>query len=113
MIHPMKRGEVWTQSGGPGYAGKPRPVLILQTDLLDETDSVVTCLLTTHENKAIPSSVPFRSMELNGLLEDSDLMAEKITAVPRTKLGSRLGAVGAADLARAKDAVMVVLGFDG
>jgi mRNA interferase MazF len=108
----VKRGEIWTQSGGPGYAGKPRPVLILQSDLLDETDSVITCLFTTHDNGEIPSRVPFPATAANGLLEDSDLMAEKVTAVSRSKLGRRLGAVGAADLARVQAAVMLVLGFE-
>jgi mRNA interferase MazF len=28
----MKRGEVWTVAGGADYAGKPRPVVILQDD---------------------------------------------------------------------------------
>jgi len=26
----MRRGEVWTVAAGTGYAGKPRPVVILQ-----------------------------------------------------------------------------------
>jgi mRNA interferase MazF len=109
----VKRGEIWTQSGGPGYAGKPRPALIVQSDLLDTTDSVVTCSLTTHDNKAIPTRVALRATAANGLLEDSDLMADKIMAVSRTKLGRRLGAVSAADMARVEAAVMIVLGFEG
>ena len=28
----MKRGEIWTVSGGKDYAGKPRPVVIVQED---------------------------------------------------------------------------------
>ena len=109
----MKRGEVWTQAGGPGYAGKPRPALIVQSDLLDATASVVTCLFTTHDNAAIPSRVAFAATADNGLLEDSDLMADKVTAVPRTKLGRRLGMVSEAELALVEDALLLVLGFEG
>ena len=109
----MKRGEVWTQAGGPGYAGKPRPALIIQSDLLDETESVVTCLFTTHDNAQIPSRVAIPASAENGLLEDSDLMADKVTAVPRTKLGRRLGVVSEAELARVEDALLLVLGFEG
>lgn len=108
----MKRGEVWTQAGGPSYAGKPRPALIVQSDLLTETDSVVTCLFTTHDNKTIPSRVAFAANADNGLLEDSDLMADKVMAIPRNKLGRRLGAVGVADMARVEDALTLVLGFE-
>jgi len=28
----MRRGEIWTAAGGKDYAGKPRPVFILQDD---------------------------------------------------------------------------------
>lgn len=29
----MKRGEIWTVAGGGDYAGKPRPVVIVQHDV--------------------------------------------------------------------------------
>ena len=109
----MKRGEVWTQAGGPGYAGKPRPALIVQSDLLDQTESVVTCLFTTHDNAQIPSRVAIPASAENGLLENSDLMADKVTAVPRTKLGRRLGVVSEVELAQVEDALLLVLGFEG
>lgn len=109
----MKRGEIWTQSGGAGYAGKPRPALILQSDFLSETESVITCLFTTHENEAIPSRVPFLPSKANGLRENSDLMTEKIASVSRDKLGYRIGAVSEDDMEQVQVAVMLVLGFAG
>lgn len=109
----MKRGEIWTQSGGPGYAGKPRPALILQSDLLADTDSVVTCPFTTHDSAAIPSRIPFRATVFNGLNEDSDLMTEKIMAVARSKLGRKIGAVADRDMDSVEEAVLMVLGFAG
>ena len=33
----MNRGEIWTRSGGRGYAGKVRPAVILQDDNFDGT----------------------------------------------------------------------------
>jgi mRNA-degrading endonuclease toxin of MazEF toxin-antitoxin module len=36
----MKRGEVWTVSGGKDYAGKPRPAVIMQDDSFDATYSI-------------------------------------------------------------------------
>ena len=109
----MKRGEVWTQSGGPGYAGKPRPVVIVQSDLLTQTDSVVTCLFTTMGAEAIPSRVSIAASKANGLHEDSDVMADKVVAVSRKKLGRRLGAITQADMARIEAALLLVLGFEG
>jgi mRNA interferase MazF len=54
----MIRGEIWTQAGGPGYAGKPRPVVIVQSDLIADTESVIICGLTTHQNPTIRSRPP-------------------------------------------------------
>ena len=48
----MKRGEIWTVAGGKDYAGKPRPVLILQDDRFDMTDSVTVCAFTTDPTDA-------------------------------------------------------------
>ena len=36
----MRRGEVWTVVGGEDYAGKPRPVVIVQEDSFDSTGSI-------------------------------------------------------------------------
>lgn len=73
----------------------------------------MTCLFTTHENEAVPSRVPFTETTANGLFEDSDLMADKVMAAARTKLGRRIGAVAAADMARVEQALALVLGFAG
>ena len=43
----MKRGEIWTMAGGPGYASKPRPVLIVQDDAFAARNSVTVCLITS------------------------------------------------------------------
>ena len=79
----MKRGEIWTQSGGPGYAGKPRPALIVQSDLLEGTDSVITCPFTSlDDEEEIPSRVRFLPTADDGLPKPSSLMADKVMAVP-------------------------------
>ena len=109
----MKRGEIWTQSGGSGYAGKPRPALIVQSDLLEGTDSVITCLFTAHGSRAIPSRLAFDASAANGLHEPSDLMADKIMAVSRNKLGRRMGALTDEDMALVEQALLLVLGFEG
>ncbi len=109
----MKRGDIWTQAGGPGYAGKPRPVLVIQSDLLLGTDSVVVALFTSHENVALRTRLPFLRSAANGLREDSDLMADKIMTVPRERLGKAIGAITEEDMARVEQALLLVLGFEG
>lgn len=48
----MKRGEIWTAAAGSGYAGKPRPVVIVQDDLFAGTASVTICAFTTDPTDA-------------------------------------------------------------
>jgi mRNA interferase MazF len=48
----VKRSEIWTASGGPDYAGKPRPVVNVQGDSFDATASITVCPLTTDPTDA-------------------------------------------------------------
>jgi len=36
----VRRGELWTAAGEKLYPGKPRPLLVLQDDRFDATDSI-------------------------------------------------------------------------
>jgi len=47
----MTRGEVWTVSGS-GFAGKPRPAVIVQDDRFDATTSITICAFTTDATEA-------------------------------------------------------------
>ena len=47
----MRRGEVWTMAGSAAYAGKPRPVAIVQDDAFEATNSVTICAFTTEANE--------------------------------------------------------------
>lgn len=107
----MKRGEVWTVAGGRDYAGKPRPAVILQDDRFDATDSITLCAFTTDPTDAPLFRLAFEPDEQNGLRAPSRLMVDKITTVPKTKLGSRLGQLGESDLVRLNRTVAVFLGL--
>ena len=110
----MIRGEVWTLSGGLGYAGKPRPALIVQADWLTaEVESVLTCGITTRIKDNLRSRPTLLPAPDNGLRETSQVMVEKITAVPRDKLGERIGQLSAEDMTRVEQAMLLVLGFAG
>ena len=109
----MRRGEIWTAAGGSGYAAKPRPVLILQDDRFDATQSVTICAFTTDPTEAPLIRLPVEPSEMNGLLAPSRLMVDKLTTVPRSKLGERLGRLSDEDTVRLGRAVVVFLGLAG
>jgi mRNA interferase MazF len=109
----MKRGEVWTVSGGPGYAGKPRPVVIVQSEAFEALDSIAICPFTT-DRAELPLFRPdVAPTETNGLRAASRIMIDKVSAVPKAKLGDRIGRITEADLLRVNRALAVFLGLAG
>lgn len=109
----MKRGEVWTASGGRGYASKPRPVVIVQDDRFDATASLTVCGFTTDPTDAPLFRLPIDPAAENGLDAPSHLMVDKITTVARDKLGRRIGRLADTDMLRLNRAIVMFLGLAG
>ena len=107
----MRRGEIWTVAGGKDYAGKPRPVVVVQDDTFDGTDSITICAFTTDATDAPLFRLPVEPNERNGLRAASRLMVDKITTVPKSKVGARLGRLDDEDIVRLNQAVLVFLGL--
>jgi mRNA interferase MazF len=107
----LKRGEVWTVSGGKDYAGKPRPTVVVQDDSFAATNSVTVCAFTTDPTDAPLIRLVIEPSRTNGLRTTSRLMVDKITTVPRSKLGSRIGRLDDADLLLLGQAMLVFLGL--
>lgn len=107
----MKRGEIWTAAAGSGYVGKPRPVVIVQDDLFDATASVTVCALTTDPTDAPLIRIPITADDTTGIGEPSRLMVDKITTVPRSKLGERVGCLSDDDMTRLARSLVVFLGL--
>lgn len=109
----MRRGEIWTVAGGADYAGKPRPAVIVQEDAFDATASVTICAFTTDPTEAALFRLPVEPSEENRLTARSSLMVDKLTTVPKRKVGSLVGRLGDEDVVRLNRAVMVFLGLAG
>jgi mRNA interferase MazF len=107
----VKRGEIWTVAGGADYSGKPRPVVILQDDRFDRTDSVTVCAFTTDPTEAPLFRLLIKPSESNGLRAECRLMVDKVTTIPKTKLGVRFGELADKDMLRLNRAVLVFLGI--
>jgi mRNA interferase MazF len=109
----MRRGEIWTVSGGSGYAGKPRPVVIVQDNRFDMTAAITVCAFTTNVTDAPLFRLRVEPDEQNGLNEASSLMVDKLTTVPKKRIGRRLGRIGDDDIVRLNRAILVFLGIAG
>jgi mRNA interferase MazF len=109
----VKRGDIWIAAAGSGYVGEPRPVVILQDDRFDATVSVTVCAMTTDPTDAPLIRLVIEPDDTNQLRERGRLMVDKITTVPRSKLGERLGRLGDDDMVRLGRATLVFVGLAG
>jgi mRNA interferase MazF len=107
----MTRGDICTVAGGKDYAGKPRPAVIVQDDSFDRTDSLTLCAFTTDKTDAPLFRLPVEPNERNGLRVACRLMVDKITTVPKSKVGARIGRLDDEDILRLNQAMLVFLGL--
>lgn len=107
----MRRGDIWTVAGGKDYADKPRPVVVVQDERFDATDSITVCAFTTDETAAPLFRLPVEPGERNGLQAPCRLMIDKVTTVPKSKVGSRVGRLDDEDILRLNQALLVFLGL--
>ncbi|TAJ96810.1 MAG: type II toxin-antitoxin system PemK/MazF family toxin [Reyranella sp.] len=107
----MRRGDIWTVAGGKGYAGKPRPVVIVQDDSFNATASVTVCAFTTDKTEAPLFRLPVEPNERNGLRAASRLMVDKLTTVPKGRVGAQVGRLDEEDILRLNRAILVFLGL--
>jgi mRNA interferase MazF len=97
-------------AGGP-YAGKPRPAVIAQEDRFEATNSITLCVFTTDPTEAPLLRMLVEPTDRNGLSMASRLMIDKITTVPKARLGKRIGKLHDEDIVRLNRAMTVFLGL--
>jgi mRNA interferase MazF len=110
-VRVLRRGDIWTVAGGKDYADKPRPVVIVQDDRFDVTESITVCPLTTDETEAPLFRLMVEPTLRNGLRAPSRLMVDKITTVSKTKIGARVGQLEEEEVVRLNQAALVFLGL--
>lgn len=107
----MRRGDVVTVAASGDY-GKPRPAVIVQSDVFPDTHaSVILCQMTTDLADAADFRVLVEPSLTNSLRGRSQIMADKPVTVRRARLGRTIGRLDAADLRRLDVALAFVLGL--
>ena len=86
----MKRGDIVTVAAAGDY-GKPRPAVVIQSDWLKVTDSVLVALMTSALVDAPIYRLTLEPDEANGLRVKTQIMVDRIVAVPRAKCGNVVG----------------------
>jgi len=106
----MRRGDLVTVAL-QGDLGKPRPALIIQSDLFDAHPSV-TILPVTSELRVAPLfRIAVNPSERNALTKPSQIMVDKPQSVTREKVGAVIGRLDDETMLAVNRALAVFLGF--
>jgi mRNA interferase MazF len=105
----IKRGDV-VICAAPGDYDKPRPAVVVQSDLFNGThSSVVVCLITSHLEDAPLFRIPLPAGRTTGLKLQSQVMVDKVIAVPRNRITGRTGVLAAGALKEIDNALRLWL----
>jgi mRNA interferase MazF len=105
----MKRGDLVTIAL-QGDDGKPRPVLIVQSDLFDEHPSVTILPVTSELRNAPLFRIQVEPDAINGLQKTSEIMVDKALSVPRERIGDVFGRVSEEKMLAVSRSLAVFLG---
>ena len=106
----LRRGDVVTVAL-QGDLGKPRPALVIQSDLFDLHPSVTILPITSELREAPLFRITLPAGESTGLAKPSQVMVDKPQSIPREKIGSVCGHLDDETMLAVNRALAVFLGF--
>ena len=109
----MKRGDV-VVTIAPGDYGKPRPAVVVQSDLFVERHaSLVVCPFTTRLEEAPLFRLTVDPTPGNGLERRSQIMVDKIIALRRDRVRAAVGRLSEDAMIRLNRSLALFLGLVG
>ena len=107
----IKQFDIWLADLNPSRGtepGKTRPVVIIQTDLLNDSHlSTIICPITT---KIQPEIELLRvHLKKNQLDKPSDILVDQIRAIDNKRLLQKIGQLNASQIQTIKRNILVVL----
>jgi len=106
----MRRGDIVTVAA-PGDFGKPRPALVIQSDLFDALPSVALCLITSTLRDTPIFRITVDPSPANGLQRVSQIQVDKILTVARESIGGVIGRLDDATLLKVNRSLAVFVGI--
>ena len=106
----MKRGDVVTIALQGDY-GKPRPAVVIQSDLFDAHPSVTILPLTSELREAPLFRIEIKPSKSNGLRKLSQVMVDKAQTVARDKVSEAIGRLDETEMLSVSRMLAVFLGF--
>ena len=106
----MRRGDLVTVAA-PGDYGKPRPALVIQSDLFEALPSVTLCLVTSELRDAPIFRITVDPSAENGLRRISQIQVDKVLTVARGRVGEPIGRLDDATLLKVSRSLAVFVGI--
>ena len=106
----MKRGDLITIAV-QGSFGKPRPAVVIQSDVISETANILVCPLTGEEGPFVALRLAIEPSAMNNLRKVSFIMLSNIVAAPRDKCGPVIGSLNNAQMAEIDTRLAFILGL--
>jgi mRNA interferase MazF len=107
----VRRGDV-VAVALPGDFGKPRPALVIQSDLFNATHPTFTLLPLTSEIRSAPQfRITVEPSAANGLSVVSQIMIDKLMTVRRTKVHEPFGRMDDTTMLRVGRALAIWIGL--
>jgi len=95
----MKRGTIVVVAARGAYTGKPRPAVVVQSDLFNPTHASITlCPITSDCVDAPLFRLALPPGARTGLRVASQVMVDKIVSVPRDAVAEEIGEYSAAEV---------------
>lgn len=107
----MRRGDLVTIAMQGDFA-KPRPALVIQSDVFNATHSTVTILpITSEVIDAVIFRLTIEPSEANGLRKRSQIMVDKTMTVVAGKVGPAFGRLDDSCMVSVNRALAVFIGL--
>jgi mRNA interferase MazF len=106
----LKRGDV-VVTVVQGDHGKPRPAIVVQTDVLNENHATVLLCLISSTLTGSGFRLPLPAEASTGLRRPSEAMVDKLHAVRREKIGQRIGTLSPEQISLLDRKLVAVLGL--
>ena len=106
----MKRGDLVPVVLAGAY-GKPRPALVIRSDLFAVHPSVTSLPVTSELRPIETFRITVEPTEINGLRSPSQIMVDKAHTIPRDKAGDPFGRLEARTMTEVTRALAVFLGL--
>lgn len=107
----MKRGDIYTAATGGGYGSKPRPVLIIQSDIFRMIAKTLVILIGSRVEGAAAVRVAIEPDTTNNLRGPSEVMIDAILPVRPEQFGTHVGWLVDDDMRRVEAALLLFLGI--